>query len=58
MVKTVFVLIGKRKSKLSYLKVYSSRQTAEVTKGIFEAYDADNKDKDWKYEILEERVWD
>ena len=58
MVKTVFVLIGKRKGKLSYLKVYSSRQKAEERKESFEVYDAENKDKTWKYEILEERVWD
>ena len=58
MVKIVFVLIGKRKGKLSYLQVYSSRQKAEETKDIFETYDADNKDKNWKYEIIEKRVWD
>lgn len=56
--KTVFVLIGKRKGKLSYLKVYGSREKAEARKESFEVYDAENKDNEWKYEILEERVWD
>lgn len=56
--KTVFILVGKREGKLSYLKVYSSRLKAEAIKESFEVYDAENKDKDWKYEILEERVWD
>ena len=56
--KKVFVLIGTRKGKLNYFKVYSTRERAEAMKESFEVYDAENKDKDWKYEIQEERVWD
>ena len=56
--KKVFVLIGERKGKLSYFKIYSSREKAEAMKESFEVYDAENKDNDWKYEISEERVWD
>ena len=54
----IYILIGKRKSQIMYLKVYSTRQQAETQREIFERYDRDTKDYDWTYQILEERVWD
>lgn len=54
----IYILIGKRKSQIMYLKVYSTRQQAETQREILERYDRDTKDYDWTYQILEERVWD
>ena len=54
----IYILVGKRKSQIMYLKVYSTRQKAEIQREVFEQYDRDTKDYDWTYQILEERVWD
>ena len=56
--KEVFMLIGKRKGKMMFCRLYSTEQKAKIKKEVLEVYDAENKDKDWKYEITKERVWD
>lgn len=55
---TVWIVIGLRNEKVTYIKVFSNKTAADELINYFEKYDREKNDSSWDYILQEQTVWD